>query len=232
MILPNLGDMTEFLGFDLETTGVDTETDRIVTASTVYRQVGKSDEEGTNMCLFNPGVTIPSGATSIHGITTKMAVQHGADPEEELPFFHNLIKGAWSRGVPLVGCNITFDLSMFAAELRRYDLPEFEVKGPILDIMVLHRMAGYKKATLALMTEHYGVKNTTAHDSTSDVIATLDVLQTMIAQSAYLQQSNLRDLYMQQQVSHRIWARNMQQFFNRIGKKDQVNDEWPLKGVS
>ncbi len=225
-----LGDVTEFLGFDLETTGVETETDRIVTISTVHRVNDSSnDENGTNATVFNPGVPIPPGATAIHGITDEMVKEAGYSPAEELPYFLSIIEDAWVKGIPLVGCNITFDLSMFSAELKRHCDISFKLSGPIVDIMVLHRMAGNKKATLALMSKYYDVQNATAHDSTSDVIATLDILQKMIAKSPRLQDTDLRDLYVEQKVAHRAWARNMQQYFNRIGKRDQINAEWPIK---
>lgn len=58
--------------FDLETTGIDVETARIVTA-----HVGAIDANGSVIersdWLVNPGVVIPPQATAVHGITTERA---------------------------------------------------------------------------------------------------------------------------------------------------------------
>ncbi|NUQ88686.1 MAG: 3'-5' exonuclease, partial [Glycomyces artemisiae] len=50
------------LGFDTETTGVSVEQDRIVQAALVTGT-------GSTTWLIDPGVTIPPGATRVHGIT-------------------------------------------------------------------------------------------------------------------------------------------------------------------
>ena len=64
---------------DTETTGVDVETDRIVTAC-----VGIGDPKlGTwhpREWLINPGVPIPDEAAAIHGVTTEKARAEGVDP--------------------------------------------------------------------------------------------------------------------------------------------------------
>lgn len=49
--------------FDLETTGIETETDRIVTA-TVVRVVGATT--AVRNWIVNPGTPIPPGATDHH----------------------------------------------------------------------------------------------------------------------------------------------------------------------
>jgi len=224
-----LGNVKQFLGVDLETTGVDVDNDRIVTISMVLRDLNTPDEEDqVNMTTFNPGVPIPPGATAINGITDDM-VKDGDKPSDELPFFHGMITSAWEAGIPIVGSNLPYDLSLFAAELERHNNTRFKVAGPLLDTMVLHRMVtGQRKANLAVMSEYYKIKNVKAHDSTSDVITTLDILQEMISRSAYLRETDLRDLYVAQRQAHRHWAANMQQFFDRIGKADQVNADWPI----
>ena len=54
--------------FDLETTGIDVEKDRVVTA-----HVGLLDADGREIAardwLSDPGVPIPEGATAVHGVT-------------------------------------------------------------------------------------------------------------------------------------------------------------------
>lgn len=225
--MARLGDVNSFLCFDCETTGVDTDIDRIITASLVVRS--KNEEDLVTAIILNPGVPIPEGATSIHGILDKDVIENGKDPFEELPFVYSMLQQAWEDRIPVVGSNLPYDFSILAAELDRYGLEPFKVTGPVLDTMVLHRMvSNQRKANMKAMTAYYGIVNKTAHNSTSDCIATLDILEKMIAGSAYLQETDLRDLYRDQRVSHRNWAINMQSFFDSIGKSDQVNPFWPV----
>ena len=64
--------------FDLETTGIDVESARIVTA-----HVGLLDETGQVLhrrdWILDPVVEIPAEATAVHGITTERARQDGMD---------------------------------------------------------------------------------------------------------------------------------------------------------
>ena len=65
--------------FDLETTGLDLDTSRIVTAAVA---VIDSNGEPTEVheWLVNPGIEIPEAAANVHGITTDMARANGVQP--------------------------------------------------------------------------------------------------------------------------------------------------------
>ncbi|MGW3502875.1 exonuclease domain-containing protein, partial [Streptomyces globisporus] len=54
--------------FDTETTGVDVEQDRIVSAALVAQDTAGGRVRVTRW-LVNPGVPVPPGATEIHGLT-------------------------------------------------------------------------------------------------------------------------------------------------------------------
>lgn len=54
--------------FDTETTGVDVEEDRIVSAALVV-QDGPGARPRVTRWLVNPGVPVPEGATAVHGLT-------------------------------------------------------------------------------------------------------------------------------------------------------------------
>jgi len=56
--------------FDLETTGVNTATDRIVQISMI--KVFPDGKEDKYNYFVNPGIPIPAEATAIHGITDEM----------------------------------------------------------------------------------------------------------------------------------------------------------------
>jgi DNA polymerase-3 subunit epsilon len=58
--------------FDIETTGVNPESDRIVTAAVSLLGGGQPAEHLS--WLVDPGIEIPAGASSVHGITTERAL--------------------------------------------------------------------------------------------------------------------------------------------------------------
>lgn len=66
------------LAFDLETTGTDTNADRIVTATVISIAPGKSPDIRT--WLADPGVEIPAEATEVHGVSTDYAASTDAMP--------------------------------------------------------------------------------------------------------------------------------------------------------
>lgn len=91
--------------FDLETTGVDPETARIVTGC-VSLINGTTGQSQTKTLLANPGVEIPEAATAVHGITTEYAAEHGDDPATVAGVLADTLLGRVYDGVPIVGCNL------------------------------------------------------------------------------------------------------------------------------
>ena len=63
--------------YDIETTGTDTENDRIVTAAVSV--VGGREPTESRTWLVDPGIEIPGEATAVHGITTEKAQSEGLD---------------------------------------------------------------------------------------------------------------------------------------------------------
>lgn len=93
----------DYVVFDLETTGIYTNSDEVIEISGVKVQNGKVTEEFTS--LVNPGRHIPKGASAVNGITdhmVKSAPEFSIVLKEFLDFAGNMV---------LVGHNIhTFDM--------------------------------------------------------------------------------------------------------------------------
>ena len=108
--------------FDLETTGVDTATARIVTA-----HVGVLDEAGRVVerkdWLVDPGIEIPEGASAVHGISTAHARRFGRPPVEVVPEILAAIRSVFDRGFALVVYNAPYDLTLLTHEARRAGCP-------------------------------------------------------------------------------------------------------------
>lgn len=157
--------------FDLETTGLDVTTARIVTATVATLDQNGVVEELAEW-LVNPGVDIPEAASNVHGVTTERAVAEGSDPATavaeiiELLRLHNL-------QMPLVAFNAPYDFSILKAEAQRYGLSALNPK-PVVDPLVLDRKADRfrkGKRNLGVMSEHYGIKLEDAHNATADAVA-------------------------------------------------------------
>ncbi|WP_307845053.1 exonuclease domain-containing protein [Actinotalea solisilvae] len=170
------------VGFDTETTGVDVDTDRIVTAAVVRREGGTTT---VRTWLLDPGVPIPEAATAIHGITTQRARAAGRPAAPALDEIATALADALAHGEPVVAYNASFDLSLLDVELRRHGLPTLAARlgrpvRAVLDPLVLDRhldAAREGARRLGDLCGHYGVRtHADLHAADVDVLATLDVL--------------------------------------------------------
>lgn len=111
-------DARRLLYFDLETTGTDPESDRIVELAAVR----PGDDELT-VRRYHPGRPIPPGATAVHGISDE-DVADAPRFEEEAGRVQQLVEGRI-----LCGYNIrSFDTVMLDLELRRAGQPGLDLE--------------------------------------------------------------------------------------------------------
>ncbi len=233
-ILVNAPDWTSgpLLGFDTETTGVATDTDRIVTAAIVMRS---GSQTTVRTWLIDPGVPIPVEASNIHGVTTEHAREFGQQPAVALEEIAQVIAAHLASGHPLVAFNATFDVSILEAELSRYGLPTVESRiartfSPVIDPLVLDRaLDRYRKGKRKLidLCQIYGVEETgTFHTADADVIATLDLLAKMAQRYPELAARELDVLHTYQAQAHKSWAENFNAFLSRQGRPADVSTQW------
>jgi DNA polymerase-3 subunit epsilon len=107
--------------FDLETSGVDVENDRIVTAAVIG--VGGDRPVVTCEWLADPGIEIPAEATAVHHITTEHAREHGDPARVVVEQITATLADHVEAGAALVGHNCPYDLTLLDRECRRYELP-------------------------------------------------------------------------------------------------------------
>lgn len=108
--------------FDLETTGIDVEQDRIVTAA-VYG-VGGGQPVQPGAWLADPGVEIPTAASDIHKVTTEKARAEGRPAQEVIAEVVERLALAVGVGHPIVGHNVgSYDLTLLDRECRRHGVP-------------------------------------------------------------------------------------------------------------
>ncbi|WP_160051215.1 exonuclease domain-containing protein [Nocardiopsis sp. FR26] len=133
--------MTLMTGFDLETTGKDPETARIVEYG--FAHVGGGQPSEFVEERVNPGVPIPAEAAQVHGITDEM-VAAAMSAEAAVTRIVRTIAGVLAEGRLLVGHNIVYDLTVLDRECRRHlgegleSLLGVPVR-PVVDTLVLSK---------------------------------------------------------------------------------------------
>ena len=212
------------IGFDTETTGVDIETARIVSAAVVHRVPQTMTE--VKVWLLDPGVDIPAAATAVHGFTTEHVREHGQDAATGLDEIANELASQLANGSPVVVYNATFDLPLLEAELRRYGLPSLKERigaddYHILDPLVLDRWVDrYRKGKRKLgdLISFYGVQVfDDLHSADIDVLAMLDVLEAMTKMWPQIGATELEQLKSIQVNAHREWAQGLNEWMAKKG---------------
>ncbi|MDT9697683.1 3'-5' exonuclease [Streptomyces sp. P17] len=223
--------------FDTETTGVDVETDRIVSAAVVIQDAPGTRPRVTRW-LVNPGVPVPESATAVHGLTEEHLQRNGRWPA---PVMHEIAEELAEQAVagrPLVVMNAPFDLTILDRELRRHrasSLAHWFETSPllVLDPRVLDKhLDRYRKGrrTLTDLCAHYGVTLDGAHDAGADALAALDVVRAVGRRfAARLERLSPAELHTLQAVWHAAQARGLQAWFARSGTEEAVDPAWPLR---
>ncbi|MBC9725620.1 3'-5' exonuclease [Streptomyces sp. TRM68367] len=223
--------------FDTETTGVDVEADRIVSAAVVVQ-----DAPGTrpriSRWLVNPGVPVPEAATAVHGLAEEHLVRNGRWPAPVMYEIAQALAEQAARHRPLVVMNAPFDLTLLDRELRRHrasSLAGWFEAAPlcVLDPRVLDKhLDRYRKGrrTLTDLCAHYGVTLDGAHDAAADALAALDVVRAVGRRyAARLERLPPGELHTLQAVWHAAQARGLQAWFARSGTEEAVDPAWPLR---
>jgi DNA polymerase-3 subunit epsilon len=166
---------------DLETTGVNIVTDRIIEIAIVKIKPGGVRE--VKRRLINPEMIIPEQAIAVHGITNEMV--------KDAPTFKQLSNEIFQfiKGCDLSGYNSNrFDIPMLAESFLRADLPWEIADIKLLDVQkIFHQM---EPRTLSAAYKFYCHKELDgAHSAEVDASATWEILQSQIVRYPQLGQS-------------------------------------------
>lgn len=224
-------------GFDLETTGVDVENDRIVTACVV--QCGGKLPTASANWLADPGIEIPAGAAKVHGITTEKARAEGRPAAEVVEQVVAALAQVVRDGIPIVAMNASFDLTMLDREARRHGIiPLVDVVGDqlrVIDPRVLDKKIDrFRRGgrTLTDLCKTYRVALDGAHSSDADAIAACRVAWRIAQKEQVIGNASLDFLHEKQIDWAREQAESLADYFRRTpGKEHQadgVRTEWPL----
>ncbi|MFH2143830.1 MAG: 3'-5' exonuclease [Bacteroidota bacterium] len=168
----NLNIKNPLIIFDLETTGINIASDRIVEISTLKIMPDGSEEQKTK--LINPGMPIPESAIEIHGITD--------DDVKDAPLFKEYAKSLanYMEGCDLAGYNSNkFDIPLLAEEFLRADVDFDMKKRKFIDVQtIFHKM---EQRTLVAAYLFYCKKELeNAHSAKADTLATYEILKAQL----------------------------------------------------
>jgi DNA polymerase III subunit epsilon len=157
---------------DLETTGINVNSDRIVEIS--YLKVLPNGVEETKTYRINPGIPIPKTSSDVHHITD-------ADVAD-CPSFKQLGQSIANdiEGCDLAGFNSNrFDIPMLVEEFLRNDIEIDLSKRRFIDVQVIfHKM---EQRTLSAAYKFYcGQELEGAHGAEADTRATYEVLKAQL----------------------------------------------------
>ncbi|CAN5559855.1 hypothetical protein BH09ACT4_BH09ACT4_15480 [soil metagenome] len=224
---------TRLAVFDLETTGVDTDTSRIVSACIAILEPDGSLHAQFNW-LADPGVEIPEGASAVHGITTERAREDGRTAETVVGEITSTIRTLLAIGIPLVVYNAPYDLSLLDRECRRHRVEPLGYPSPVIDPLVIDKAVDrYRKGkrTLVAAAERYEVSLEDAHDAAADAIAAGRVAQALARTYPDDLDVPFADLHGRQQIWYAEQAASFQQYIREVKGDDSYVAEsaWPLR---
>jgi len=221
-----------FAALDLETTGVDPATARIVELALIVDDGSEVRDLYAGLVDPGPEVEIPPGAAAVHGITRERLDAEQAPPATEvLPAVHVHLHTILAEGWPLVIYNATYDWPLLAAELRRLtpalELPELVLLDPlVLDRHVDRYRKG--KRTLETACQVYGVSLTAAHSARADAVASTAVARSLTTRYPELAATALEELTALQVQAHARWRDSFNDYLQRIdASRPLVRETWP-----
>ena len=173
-----------FAVLDLETTGMDINSDRVVSVGAVRLAQGRVRLGDHFSELINPGLGIPSSAVKIHGIKPDQV--KAARPAGEV--FQDFL--AWLGGDILVAHAADFDLFFINRTMR--GLYGFALQNLVLDTVrmcqgVLLKSDPYgigrhtQRCTLDALSRRFNIDSAARHTALGDALATALIFQRLLA---------------------------------------------------
>jgi DNA polymerase III subunit epsilon len=159
-----------FICIDCESTGLDTNNDRIIEIAIckfTFDQVIDSYET-----LVDPKREIPEESILIHHITQDMV--------EGKPQIQDILKNVldMKERYTIVGHGIAFDINLITQEAKRHGIKSHFERNQVIDTLRLARLYGKSPTnSLAMLREHFNIPDHGAHRAMSDVLVNIEVFK-------------------------------------------------------
>jgi len=158
--------------FDLETTGININTDRIV--EICYLKVYPNGNEESKTMRINPEMHIPEQSSSVHGIYDEDVADCPTFKEVAKQIAHDI------EGCDIAGFNSNrFDVPLLAEEFLRAGVDIDMSRRKFIDVQVIYHKL--EQRTLSAAYKFYCDKNLEdAHTAEADTRATYEVLKAQL----------------------------------------------------
>lgn len=165
-----------YVVFDIETTGLSPQYDKITEIGAVYIENGQITNSFSE--LVNPERSIPRKIVSLTGISPEM-VKDKPTIETVLPKFFEFCKGAI-----LVAHNASFDTSFV---FKAADDMGLDRKFPYIDTLALARVVlpELRRHRLDTLTKYFNVELENHHRAHDDALATAEVFLCLLQKAGY-----------------------------------------------
>lgn len=219
--------------FDTETSGIDVETARIVTAAFVLLDDSGAVVE-SKQWVIDPGVDIPTEASDVHGYTNERIAEMTARGETTTPEV-SIPEIAWTLEncvYPVVIYNAAYDTTVLDREVQRVDGHDDRLRierMTVVDPLVIDKAVDrYRKGSRKLVdtAKHYGVPLEEAHDALGDCIMAAKVA---LALRPHFKGWSREELLQFQVTNRQEQADSLRAYFDRVGTEhDGIPGDWPM----
>ena len=218
---------------DFETTGIDAYKSRAVEMAIVHLELGKSNAKVVFKSRFNPGIAIPEGASSIHGICDS-DVQDSPSFGDALEEISSLLEGR-----VLAAYNLPFDWTILNCEFRRheqwhptsqqrmiYGHQFFGLCGLVMARSVDNGSRGKGYHKLSSVCDRRGITLNDAHSADADSLATANLLEVLLKEVTERQGRfpTVRDFWGWQRAAAMVQERDLRDWLRSKGIENNV---WP-----
>jgi DNA polymerase-3 subunit epsilon len=224
------------VGFDLECTGLDVERDEPV--SWAFVEFADGVRTDVDVGYVQPDRPISRGSIAVHRLTRRRLADLDAVPLAVAAREVAARLAALSRaGVPVVGCNLSYDLTIVDRMLSRLATPTSlrreGWRGPLLDVLVLDRgldedFEARPQRRLDALCAHYGLP-APRHEAADDAEAAARVLLAQARAFPVLAAAGLDELQARQVEWHAAFCERRAARHEVVGQTRLFADvePWP-----
>lgn len=164
---------TNYVFFDLETTGLDPRTDRVCEIGAIRIKQGK--RAGTFSQLINPQMPISPGAFAANRITPEM-LKGAPMMGQVMPYFINFVSGC-----KMLSYNAPFDLRFLSAELGRLGSALWVQPATCILIMARNLLPGLPGYSLGRVADALSIQLPVKHRALDDAEVALQVFNRLLS---------------------------------------------------
>jgi DNA polymerase-3 subunit epsilon len=236
--------LDRWCAFDTETSGVKVFDDHILSAA-ACSPASSGAATGSWLMCPHPDFEVPEGASAVNGLTTEMIREQGRPPVEVLTEISTRLAYAQAAGVPIVGHNLSFDLTILDANCRRHGVPTLgdllgQTVGPCIDTMIIDRqLKPYRRRVsdtqgpycLKTACQVWGIpwSDDLAHEASYDALQSARAAWRMSG-APEVAQMDLAELHAAQIQWATDQASSFAAWLRKQGKPaDDVDGSWPIR---